>query len=206
MRFLINTHVHPHHTSGNLSYANQGATIIAHEDVRTILSAGQRGGPPEPVATWPVLTFANGGGMTLQLNGETVHIVHMPPAHTADNSMVYFVNANVYQLGDIYSASRYPVIAGGTLQGFIDAIDLVLAEANADAKFIPGNGPVASRADVVAYKEMLAQVSANIAQLVEDGKTLEEVVAEKPTAAFDATWGSPERFLPAVYAQMKEAQ
>jgi len=203
VRFLINTHVHPDHTGGNLSYANQGATIIAHEDVRTILSAGQRGGPPEPIATWPVLTFANGGGITLNFNGETVHIVHMPAAHTADNSMVYFVNSNVYQLGDLYSATRYPVLAGGTLQGFIDAIDLVLAEANADAKFIPGNGPVVGRAEVVAYKEMLAQFYSNIEQLVKDGKTLEEVVAAKPTAEFDAVWGSPERLLPAVYAQLK---
>jgi glyoxylase-like metal-dependent hydrolase (beta-lactamase superfamily II) len=203
VRFLINTHVHPDHTGGNIRYANQGATIIAHEDVRTILSAGQRGGPPEPVAAWPVLTFGNGGGMTLNFNGETVHIVHMPAAHTADNSMVYFVNANVYQLGDIYSASRYPVIAGGTFQGFIDAIDLVLAEADADAKFIPGNGPVVGRADVLAYKAMLAKVYSNIDQLVKDGKTLEQVVAAKPTADFDATWGSPERLLPAVYAEMK---
>jgi glyoxylase-like metal-dependent hydrolase (beta-lactamase superfamily II) len=203
VRFLINTHVHPDHTGGNLSYANQGATIIAHEDVRTILSAGQRGGPPEPEATWPVITFGNGGGMTLHFDGETIHIVHMPPAHTADNSIVYFVNANVYHLGDIYSASRYPVIAGGTLQGFIDGIDLVLAEANASAKFIPGNGPVANRADVEAYKKMLVTVYDNISKLVADGKTLEEVVAAKPTAAFDATWGSPDRFLPGVYAQLK---
>jgi hypothetical protein len=92
------------------------------------------------------------------------------------------------------------------LQGFIDSIDLVLAEANDAARFIPGNGPVATRADVLAYKEMLTQVYTNIEKLVQDGKTLEEVVAAKPTAAFDATWGSPERFLPAVYAQMKEAQ
>ncbi|MES2625139.1 MAG: MBL fold metallo-hydrolase [Pseudomonadota bacterium] len=203
VKFLLNTHVHPDHTGGNLSYANQGATIIAHEDVRKILSAGQRGGPPEPAAALPVLTFANGGGMTLQVNGETVHIVHMPAAHTADNSMVYFVNANVYQLGDIYSASRYPVIAGGTLKGFIDSINLVLGEANEQARFIPGNGPVATRADVVAYKTMLEKVYSNIEKLVAEGKTLEEVVAAKPTAEFDATWGSPERLLPAVYEQMK---
>jgi cyclase len=203
IRFLINTHVHPDHTGGNLSYGNMGVTIIGHEDVRSIMAAGQRGGPPDPLAAQPVITFANGGGLTFNLNGETIHIVHMPPAHTADNSMVYFVNANVYHLGDIYSASRYPVIAGGTMQGFIDSIDLVLAEANADAKFIPGNGPVATRAQVVAYKEMLTTVHDNISKLVAEGKTLEEVVAAKPTAAFDATWGSPERLLPAVYAQLK---
>ena len=155
LRFLINTHVHPDHTGGNESYGEAGAVIVGHEDVRAILAAGQRGGPPAPAAALPVLTFASGGGATLHLNDETIRVLHVPPAHTVDNSIVHFVEANVHQVGDVYSGNRYPMLAGGTLQGFIAAVDLVLAEANDSARFITGNGPVTGRAELESYRAML---------------------------------------------------
>ena len=202
IRFLVNTHVHPDHTGGNLPYGERGAVIIGHEEVREILAAGQRGGPPAPGAALPVLTFGDQGGMTLHLNGETVHIRHMPPAHTTDNSIVHFVNANVYQLGDLYSPVRYPVLAGGTLQGFMQGIDAVLAEADAGARFIPGNGPVMDRAALEDFRAMLADVHGRVSQMVEDGMSLEEVQAAMPTAQYDAVWGSPDRFLPGLYREL----
>ncbi|MDR2212254.1 MAG: MBL fold metallo-hydrolase [Pseudomonadales bacterium] len=206
IRFLINTHEHPDHTGGNLSYGNLGAVIIGHEDVYQILTAGQRGGPPEPLQARPSITFGNGGGLTLHFNGETLEVKHMPPAHAASNSIVHFVTANVYQMGDVFSGDRYPTMAGGTLQGFIDGVDQVLAEANASARFIPGNGPVGDRAALESYRAMLGNAQSSAAQAIKEGKSLEDFLASKPTAATDATYGDPARFLTAVYNQAKEAQ
>ena len=204
LRFLINTHVHPDHTGGNEIYGEAGAVIIGHEDVRAILAAGQRGGPPAPAAALPVLTFASGSGVTLHLNDETIRVLHVPPAHTADNSIVHFVNANVYQLGDVYSGNRYPMLAGGTLQGFIAAVDMVLAETNDSARFIPGNGPVTGRAELESYRAMLVSTGEQVSQAISAGKTLEQVTAANPTAAYDATYGAPERFLSGLYNDLQE--
>lgn len=201
LRFLINTHVHPDHTGGNEAYGKRGAIIIAREETRAILAAGQRGGPPAPAAALPTMTF-DGEPLTLHLNGETIVIRPVPAAHTTDNSIVQFVNANVFQLGDVFSASRYPVMAGGTSQGFIDAAEQVLAMANEQSRFIPGNGEIEGIAALRAWRDMLVDVREKVGALAKQGNTLEQVVAAKPTETYDATYGTPERFLPSLYQEL----
>jgi glyoxylase-like metal-dependent hydrolase (beta-lactamase superfamily II) len=201
IRFLINTHEHPDHTGGNESYGKAGAVIISQNEVYDILAAGQRGGPPAPVVARPSVTFDD--GMTLHFNGETIELKHMPAAHTASNSIVHFVEANVYQLGDVFSGDRYPALAGGTLQGFIDGVDQVLAQANASAHFIPGNGPVGDRAALEAYRAMLGSAQSAVTKAISSNQSLEDFIASKPTAATDATYGNPERFLTSIYNAAK---
>lgn len=202
LRYLINTHVHPDHTGGNEAYGKRGAVIIARTETRDILAAGQRGGPPAPAAALPTMTF-DSNPVTLHINGETVVIRPLPAAHTTDNNLVQFVNANVFQLGDVFSTSRYPVIAGGTYQGFIDSAEQALALANEQSQFIPGNGDIEGIAALRAWRDMLIAVRGNVAALVTKGSSLEEVVAAKPTAAYDATYGSNERLLPALYQELR---
>ncbi|HEY0963112.1 MAG TPA: MBL fold metallo-hydrolase [Pseudomonadales bacterium] len=201
LRYLINTHVHPDHTGGNEAYGNAGATIIARDETRAILAAGQRGGPPAPAAALPTITFPN-GQLTLAINGETVVIREVAPAHTTDNSIVHFVNANVFHMGDVFQATRYPLAAGGTYQGFIDAADAVLALANDQSKFIPGNGALEDIAALRAFRDMLVDVRGKVAALVMEGKTAEEIAAAKPTAAYDATYGDPSRMIPGLVQEL----
>jgi cyclase len=205
LRFLVNTHVHPDHTGGNEAYGKRGAVIIAREETRAILAAGQRGGPPAPAAALPTMTF-DGEPLTLHLNGETVVVRPVPAAHTTDNNIVQFVNANIFQLGDVFSTARYPVVAGGTFQGFIDTADQVLALANDDSRFIPGNGGVEDIAALRAWRDMLTAVKASVAALISRGSSLEEIVAAKPTEAYDSIYGSPERLLPALYQELSAAR
>jgi len=205
LRYLINTHVHPDHTGGNEAYGQRGATIIARDETRAILAAGQRGGPPAPAAALPTITFPS-GQLTLIINGETVVIRDVPAAHTTDNSIVHFVNANVFHLGDVFQATRYPTAAGGTYQGFIDAADVVLALANEQSKFIPGNGPIEDIAALRAFREMLIDVRGKVAALVAEGKTAEEIAAAKPTAAYDATYGDPSRMIPGLVQELSAAR
>jgi cyclase len=205
-RYLVNTHEHPDHTDGNAHFGDLGAVIVAHQGVRDVLAMGQRGGPPSPPIALPSLTYPDGGGVTLHLDSETIHVFHAPPAHSPSNSIVHFVNANVLHVGDLYGPNRYQLIVGGTFQGFIAAADEILSIANDDTKIVPGVGPVGTRADFIAYRKMLVTVRDRVAQLVAQGKTLEEVIAAHPTAEFDATWGSPDHplFLPVIYAELKK--
>lgn len=205
LRYLINTHVHPDHTGGNEAYGKRGAVIIARDETRAILAAGQRGGPPAPVAALPTVTF-DGAPLTLHLNGETIIIRPLPAAHTTDNSSVHFVTANVFQLGDVFSTSRYPLVAGGTFQGFIDSAEQVLALANEESRFIPGNGAIENIATLRAWRDMLLAVQESVAALVARGSSLEDVIAAKPTEAYDNLYGSPERMLPVLYQELQTAQ
>jgi len=117
----------------------------------------------------------------------------------------------VIHMGDTFFNGLYPFIdtsSGGTVAGVLAAADRGLKMAGDKTKIIPGHGPLATKADLKAYRDMLAAVSANVAGQVKKGKKLEEVVASKPTAQFDAAWGkgflAPDKFVEMLYGNLKK--
>ena len=196
VRLLVNTHWHADHTGGNEGVARAGAAIVAHANVRTRLSADQTNAffgmktPAAPPAARPAQTFSD--AMTLYRNGEEVHVFHVRTAHTDGDAVVHFKKANVVHAGDLYFSGLYPFIdasSGGCLDGMIAAADAMLKLADADTKFIPGHGPVSGRAELRDYRDMLAGVRDAVKPLVAAGKTVEEVVAARPTRGYDEKYG-----------------
>jgi glyoxylase-like metal-dependent hydrolase (beta-lactamase superfamily II) len=198
VRFLINTHWHSDHTGGNPAMAASGAVIMAHDNVRKRLSVDQvldfLGKKMEfkalPPAALPVVTF--GDDVTLYLNGDEIHIFHVPPAHTDGDAIVHFKKANVIHMGDTFMTISYPVVDipnGGLYHGFITAADKVLALSDDATKIIPGHGPLASRTELKAWRDMLATIGERVGKLAAAHKSLDEIKATKPTAEFDAKWG-----------------
>lgn len=213
VRFVINTHLHGDHTGGNENFGRSGAVIVAHDNVRSRLSVEQfnarfnRRTPPAPYAALPVVTFTE--SITMHLNGDSVRVVHLTPAHTDGDAYIHFVKANVIHMGDVYNNGGYPLIdisSGGSIDGFVTAFDAVLAAADDKTKIIPGHGPVATRADLLEYRRMVATVRDRVLALVRQGKSLTEVAAARPTAEFDAKWGkgfvNPDFFLDIVYTDL----
>ena len=154
-----------------------------------------------------MVTFAD--GVRFHLNGDEIHAFHVPPAHTDGDAVVHFIRANVIHTGDLFFNGLYPFIdvaSGGGIDGMIAAADKLLAMVKDDTRIIPGHGPLARKADLKAYREMLVGVRDGVRPLVEAGKTSAEVVAAKPTAAYDAKWGGgflkPEQFVALVYADL----
>ena len=197
IRFLINTHVHGDHTGGNANFAGMGVPILAQDRVRNRLAATQ------PAAALPVLTYSD--DVTIHLNGETVHIIPMPSAHTDGDSIIHFVDSDVIHTGDMFRTVAFPVIDrnnGGTLPGTIEALGLVAGLAGANTKVVPGHGVVSTREDVIEFRDMVMTVADRVSEVVDQGRTYEEVAAADPTREFRGKWGDPERFLTAVYAEL----
>jgi glyoxylase-like metal-dependent hydrolase (beta-lactamase superfamily II) len=196
VQFVLNTHWHGDHVGGNENLARSGALIVAHDNVRKRLNSEQFvehlriTTKPEPKAALPVLTFST--DTTFHLNGDEIHAFHVPRAHTDGDTIVHFTKSDVIHMGDIHWNGLYPVIdtpAGGTIDGMIAAVDRVLAIATEKTKIVPGHGPLATKSDLQAYRDMLATIAGRIKQMIRDGKKLEEITASKVTAEFDEKWG-----------------
>ena len=213
VRFVLNTHWHGDHTGGNENLGGSGALILAHDNVRRRMSAEQfialfdEKVPASPAAALPVVTY--GDDVTFHLNGDEIHCFHVPPAHTDGDSIVVFRKANVVHMGDLFFNGLYPFIdvsSGGSLEGMIGASERMLGQIDDQTQVVPGHGPMAKKADLQAFRDMLAGVRDRVKPLVSAGKTLAEVQAAKPSAAFDDKWGKgfikPETFVATAYESL----
>ena len=215
VKFVLNTHWHFDHVGGNENLGKAGALIIAHENVKKRMSVenfieffGMKT-KPEPKVALPVVTFTR--DVSFHLNGDELVVTHVPRAHTDGDSIVEFRKSNVVHMGDTFFNKLYPFIdtsSGGSVAGVLAAADRVLKTAGDDTKIIPGHGPLGSKADLKAYRDMLAAISGNIRGQIKAGKTLEQVVASKPTAKYDEVWGkgflAPEKFVAMLYGNLKK--
>jgi cyclase len=216
IRFVINTHVHGDHTGGNENLGKMGAVIFSREELRGRLAnpnpaADGTPGKPAPPAALPVVTYR--GRVTFHMDGEDVELIPIQRAHTDGDTLVHFHAANALMTGDFYRSIGYPNIDranGGSLNGMIDGLAVVIGMAGPNTKIIPGHGPTVDRAGVIAHRDMILGVRDRVAQLIQQGKTPEEVVAAHPTADYDAKVptvpGTADRFVGQVYAELKGAK
>jgi cyclase len=195
IRFLVNTHVHGDHTAGNASFVKMGALLFAREELREQLSrppaqaATGKQAPARDPARLPVVTYGLGDPVKLRLNGEIVDLIPVRAAHTGGDTMIRFENADVIMIGDFYRNYGYPFIDlnnGGTLKGALEALDLTMKVAGPNTKLVPGHGTVINRTDIVPYRDMILGVQAKVQQMINEGKSQQEVLAAKVTAPYDA--------------------
>jgi glyoxylase-like metal-dependent hydrolase (beta-lactamase superfamily II) len=195
---LINTHWHFDHTDGNAWLSSTGARIIAQENTRKHLSEIQRVEDwdynflPLPSGGIPTEVFA--GERRLKLNGSSIGLKHYGRAHTDSDISVTFGEADIVHVADTYWNNIYPFIdysTGGSIDGMIAASDANLAATTDSTIIIPGHGkPVSNRTELKEFRDMLVAVRENVAALKRQGRSRDETVAAKPTAAFDAKWGN----------------
>jgi len=196
IKHLINTHWHFDHTDGNEWMHSEGATITAHENTRKHLSSSTRVEdwnftfPPSPAGAIPTDVFNT--EKTLHLNGSTIALEYYGPSHTDGDVSAYFVEADVLHTGDTWWNGHYPFIdysTGGSIDEMIRAAEANVARVTDKTIVIPGHGPIGNKSQLIEYGNVLAAIRDRVAGLKGEGKSLDEIVAAKPTAAYDAKWG-----------------
>jgi cyclase len=227
IRFLIDTHEHPDHTGGNANFARAGTLIVSREEVREELVQP----PPAAVASaignaasftdparLPVFTFGLGPPVKIHFNGETVDLISVRAAHTDGDTIVWFESIDVMMIGDFYRNYGYPFVDpthGGSFQGVLQALDEVIKLAGPNTLLVPGHGTVVTKADLVPYRDMIIKVRTDVQQMINDGRSLTQVLQAKITAPYDATipgalaplpagfGNSADRFVATVYTELK---
>lgn len=193
-KYLINTHWHGDHSGGNVAYHEHGAEIVAHDNVLARLSSeneSRRFGvtPASPEAAWPTITFSN--EKEFSVNGQTVRLLHFPNAHTDGDTIVQFVEANMLHMGDIMFAGRFPFIdidSGGSVDGYIAALDAAVGLCDEETVVMPGHGPISSREDIQALVDMLRDSKSRVEALIDEGKTLDQVIEAAPLNDYAQDW------------------
>ncbi len=197
VRYVVNTHWHWDHVGGDAAFAKQGAVVISSKETYRHIVAEQRttttpgAGYPPGAAAAPVFTV-DSGTQELHLSGQTVQLIHAPPAHTDGDLVVRFVEADVLQTGDTFFNGFYPDIDfehGGSIDGMIAFYDTLYALCGPHTRVIPGHGPVASREDIRKYQAMLREVRKRVAAALAGGMSEEALIAAHPLDDLDPTWG-----------------
>jgi glyoxylase-like metal-dependent hydrolase (beta-lactamase superfamily II) len=196
VRHLINSHWHFDHTDGNEWLHSIGAEITAHENTRKHLSVTTRVEdwnftfPSAPAGALPTNVIT--ADETLHLNGATLALTCYSPAHTDSDIAVVFQEANVTDVADTFWNGEYPYIdysTGGSIDGMIRAAEANVANTDDETIVIPGHGPIGNRSQLIEFRDMLVAIRERVADLKKQSKSLDEAVAAKPTADFDAKWG-----------------
>jgi len=199
IKYLIDTHYHADHTGGNELFAKDGAIVIAQDNVKKRLEEGTTNGltgartPAAPKGALPSDTYTNFS--KIRLTGRVADLKHIANAHTDGDTYVWFKTANVLSTGDTFTNGRYPNIDfanGGNVNGMIAATDAYLKLTNARSRSVPGHGPLADRAALVAYRMMLVTARERMAALVKQGKSEAEVIVAKPFADLNVKWAPTE--------------
>ena len=202
--FAVTTHWHFDHAEGNLALGPAGTWLVAHENSREMMKddhvvnmvglAVLQEAYPE--SAWPDITYDS--SMRFHINGQTIDLMHFGPAHTTGDTAVYFREANVLHMGDVFNNTGYPFIDadnGGSLDGLVAFCEGVLAVINEETIIVPGHGATASTAELARYSRDLATIRDRLAEQVKSGLDLDEIIDAKPTSEFDETYGDNTMFI-----------
>ena len=208
IKLLIDTHWHWDHTDNNAHFHDAGVPILAHENTKKRLTETHdfmgMHFSPSPAGALPTQMFKE--RHTMQANGEDLELAYIPPAHTDTDIYVWYKKANVLHCGDVFFNGMYPFVDAstrGSITGQIAGTEKLLKMADDKTKIVPGHGPLGDKAALTKYRDVIVTIRERVAKLKSSGKSLDAVLAAKPSAEYDEAWGkgfmNPKDFLTVVY-------
>lgn len=214
IRYVISTHHHSDHTGGNVVLSDeplQRAAVLAHENVglHLILEETEAGNL--------IMDTFYGDSKDIYFNGEPIRIVHLPSAHTDGDSLVFFRSSDVVAAGGVISATSFPSFdpdEGGSVNGSIDALNRILDitvaafRSQGGTTVIPGHGRLYDETDVAEYRDMLVIIRDRIQAGIDNGDSLNEILAARPALDYEGIFGAnegpwtTEDFIAAIYRDL----
>ncbi|HJO04968.1 MAG TPA: MBL fold metallo-hydrolase [Acidobacteriota bacterium] len=213
VEFVINTHWHYDHTDGNENFGEAGALIVSHENSRRRMETDQflelfaRPQPAYSAVGLPKITFSR--SMSFYLNGESIDVFHRGAAHTDGDAVIYFRTSNVVHSGDVFVRYGFPYIDqpnGGSIQGMIRTVGYLASITDDDTTFIPGHGQLSTRDDLLAYGAMLRTIRDRVQAQINQGRSLDEVIASNPTAGYEQRGTGAAEFAKIVYDSLRASE
>ena len=216
VEFVFNTHYHGDHTGGNENLGESGSHLVGHANVRRRLSADQfstllqRPTKASEPGFLPTITFTD--SLTFHFNGQDIVAFHIPHAHTDGDGALHFPKANVIHAGDVVFFGLYPYIdtaAGGSIDGMIAGVNLLVGLCDDETQIIPGHGPLLNKNQLIEHLDMLTRARSNVAAQMERGGDLAAVQAAKPCAEWDESlgqaWLTSDQFVQSIFDSLKLA-
>lgn len=204
VKYLVNTHPHPDHVDGNRGFVADNTIIIAHQAAYQTLLKPQHLAVLEmdfpaltPATGLPGMTFTD--NLTLYIDGSEIQLIRLGAGHSGGDLVVLFKDYNILHVADLMFNGTYPYIGineGGSINYMVAMSQKALALMDDDTMIIPGHGEVTNKAEFTAFYNMLSTVRDRIAAAIADGKSMEEVIAMKPTADFDKDFGAGQPLSP----------
>ncbi|MFO7668184.1 MAG: MBL fold metallo-hydrolase [Bacteroidales bacterium] len=218
VKFILNTHLHFDHVGGNMKLSEDGAVIVSHENTRKHMLAGWEVDdiqgvkyptiPPYPIEALPVICFMD--SIRIFFNNSAIQGIHYPYGHSDCDVIYYIQDVNIIHAGDLFESNGFPIIDvfyGGTIDGYIKAVDNIIEICDDKTIVISGHGAISNRQGLLDYKVMLAKSRERISKLIEDGKSLDEVVAANPTKGLykgGKSWIPENLFVATVYMDLSK--
>jgi len=203
---VFNTHFHTENTGANETLRQGSAAIVAHENTRLWMAtpiwlpADDRYSQPRPTTAHPTKTFYANGSMNA--GSERIDYGYLIEAHTSGDIYVFFHESNVLAVGDVASPVRDPeldYLTGAWIGGRLDALTKLLDLSNSDTRIVPGFGPVISRADVQAERDMMKTIYARAVDRVREGDSADDMIAAGVLRGLPRTLSDPKTFMHAVH-------
>lgn len=217
VKYILNTNFHFDHVGDNKLLCDKGATIIAHENTRDVLAAGWESPDfpgfkvqPEIDKYLPKICFKD--TLNQYFNNNTIQAIHYPLAHSSGDAIYWFRNQNIIHIGDLFVLYGFPYIDsyhGGTFTGFIKAVDDILKLCDDKTILIPGHGipgheDISNRQGLMEYRDMLVESKVIIAKLIDERKSLDEIITLDPISKLlkGPTQGYKKLFITVVYNEL----
>jgi len=211
INYVLNTHVHQDHVGNNAHFAEKGGIVIAHDKLRAGMIAESaidyKSGKDK--AAVPLISFSD--KMSLHFNDENIRLIHQANSHTNGDSVIHFADSNVIHTGDLMFNGLFPFIdvnRGGSVDGYIDAMEFILSLSNESTKIIPGHGQLTDAKGLEAYIKVIKDCRNIVADLIDEGKDINEIVKLDPLAKYteEYSWAfiTTEKMIRQVYASLTE--
>lgn len=184
IKYIIYSHIHTDDLKSDSFPDDISPTLIFQENAFERLSR-------KVEKRLSLITF--GSNLSIQTDEEEISLMHYPNAHTDSDITVYFKNSDILFTGNLFYTKSFPFIdinSGGTIKGYLDAVNTINKLAGKKTEIVPGTGAVTNRKELEQFQKMFKNSKNRIELMVHAEKSLKDIIEDNPLDDFKKIWES----------------